>query len=144
MCIQSHNSFGFTSCWAISWQQATFDPGNPKQSSDHFPVESGLQSLIFCVAPPSHPGCSVYLQQIKEERIWTGQHGYTLVPTFPVVEMSLLSGGPAQTLCFGPLLQLLPVYRGLRRENLTTGIHSVLADLFHLDLKLAPLPHSQH
>jgi len=40
---------------------------------------------------PTHPGYRDYLQRMMEECIWTGQHDYKLVPTFPVVEMSLLS-----------------------------------------------------
>lgn len=126
------------SCAGHSLKAGNPQPEDPKHSSIPFPAESGLQSLIFCMAPPRHPVCHVYLQQMKEERIWQGQRDYKLhfqLQKRPQVVLDLF--------VLGILLQLLPEYRGPQRENLTKGIHSGLAHLFHLDLKLIPLPYSQ-
>ena len=102
----------------ILWKQVTLNPGDPKHSSVPFPAESGLQLLIFCMASSSHPGCHVYLQQRKDELIWTGQHDYKLVPTFPAVEMSLLSGGCAEPLRFGISPAVTACIQGTAKEEL--------------------------
>lgn len=94
------------------------------------------------MASPCHPGCHVYLQQMKEERIWQGQPDYKL--RFQLQKHPYCQEVVLELFVLGFLLQLLPKYRGLQRENLTKGIHSGLAHLFHLDLKLIPLPYSQH